>query len=412
MEFAWDGTGDGGTNIPNGLYEYLVTATEATAPAQSPGGGGGEGPPSPMMAALAGGETSYFVEPPPMPPVKKDGKWYSWEEINGPLPPLEMKISEARQQQFLNSLETAVSTQNLGGPMAPQQGSSAVTKGPTKPPTVGVKNKLGTFGAAFQRYLPNGMSVPAPTSGLPFPLPARIRLEGAPVNASFTVPALPVLDQMRAYFAKGMWDRGWQIEYFSFDDNLSAYHLRKESLGGSNAFNKVNLGLFMAHGTYGTTLDYTDSAGQTLQTYFPFYHKQNNTYDWLRLSECDLGSTNLFWMGLFACNSLEHGAFQSMYNSGRLPINNNLHILLGISSTAYATADYGQIWARKMKTMPIGAAWIDAAKDAYKAAGTNITGVITFRYAGWGNCFFDTLKNNQAPDTSGGISYVDEQVFP
>src|SRR5665213_4290949 len=53
MTFDWDGTGDGETNIPDGVYYYYVSAeTNGLADeivTNSPGGGGGS-PPSPDFA--------------------------------------------------------------------------------------------------------------------------------------------------------------------------------------------------------------------------------------------------------------------------------------------------------------------------------------------------------------------------
>jgi len=141
MSFNWDGTGTNGITIPDGLYSYVLTAQTNGAPLQ--GGGGAEGggaPPSPMMAALASGETSYFAEPPPMPPVKKDGIWYSWEEIFGPLPPIEVKIPETVQNLFLKSLEAlagqlpgssiAIAPENFGGQNMMFAGATQATKAP------------------------------------------------------------------------------------------------------------------------------------------------------------------------------------------------------------------------------------------------------------------------------------------
>ena len=50
MSYNWDGTGSGGTNLPNGIYYYYITAQTNGQPLGSGGGGtnggGGSGPPS------------------------------------------------------------------------------------------------------------------------------------------------------------------------------------------------------------------------------------------------------------------------------------------------------------------------------------------------------------------------------
>jgi hypothetical protein len=154
-----------------------------------------------------------------------------------------------------------------------------------------------------------------------------------------------------------------------------------------------------------------------------------NTYWWfgannfVKLADCSFGSSGtngLRWMALLGCNMLRDDNYQSMYNHLKLPINNNLHLLLGCSTFAGATPDIGKLWAKKMTRnallggpQTIENAWYEAGRDAYDGA-TNIVGTWSFRVAGWPNCFGDTLKEYSEPDSGNpaNITYHDGQVFP
>ena len=54
MTFDWDGTGDGETNIPDGVYTFLISAQtngESSDISEGSSGGGGGSPPAPSFAA-------------------------------------------------------------------------------------------------------------------------------------------------------------------------------------------------------------------------------------------------------------------------------------------------------------------------------------------------------------------------
>ena len=109
MNFPWDGRDNNSSNLPDGEYQFSVNATETTPPPQAPPGGGGGGLPAPgggnfamaagfgfgesypttLQQALFDGMDSYFITPPPLPPVKQNGKWVQWEEVFGPVAPIE-----------------------------------------------------------------------------------------------------------------------------------------------------------------------------------------------------------------------------------------------------------------------------------------------------------------------------------
>lgn len=60
LQFDWDGTGDGNTSLPNGVYYYSISASESASeppPPEEGGGVGGDGPPSPSSASFSGTQT-------------------------------------------------------------------------------------------------------------------------------------------------------------------------------------------------------------------------------------------------------------------------------------------------------------------------------------------------------------------
>lgn len=434
MEFDWDGTGDGGTNLPNGIYEYLVTAAQATAPSGGGGGGGtNDPPPGPGGSSMQGAQTeeaawyptspwqafaagwdSYFILPPPMPPVKIDDKWYTWESVFGPVAPIQIPLSPSFSKAMSSQLFAESSTTSSAAAAA----GAGAAKGPKKPPTKPVKGSVGTFGLAYQEYAPGGTSVAVPSSGLPSPL-HRISLEGSTGNRG-----LPILNTklLADNFVKGIKAGGWKPGFIRANNAVRAVDIRKTSLGGSNIFSSVNLGVLLTHGFYGSSVDYTTPAQQTYQTYMPFLN--NGANDWLRASECSFGSTNLRWMAVFACNFLRDQNYQSMYNQQVLPINPNLHLLCTGRSTIHGVPELLQLWAEYMtkgkgffgSPMTVRQAFFVASEDGYGNPKYSFPGgtVVAMRVAGWPNCMDDKLFSYFAPGTTdpSQITFDDHQVYP
>jgi hypothetical protein len=292
MDFAWNGRDNSGFNLPDGEYQFAVNATETTPPPAPPPGGGGGGPPAPTgsfaMAAGAGlgdnlpttpwqallaGMDTYFTVPPPMPPVKKDGKWLSWEEAFGPVPPMEVKLSGKRIEQLLAA--DAANAAILSGPEG--AGGGGGTTRPNRPPPKKIKGKPGRVGVAYQGHHPDT------TTGIPgFTRPNNI-VGLITLEPNYVLPygkirnAKPIADK----FAGTMQKYGWSTAFNYGDDRLSAALLRKTSKGGSNLFNFCNLGLLVGHGIRGTTQDGRATSTPSLQTYFPIYKTGVNAYDWV-----------------------------------------------------------------------------------------------------------------------------------
>jgi len=171
----------------------------------------------------------------------------------------------------------------------------------------------------------------------------------------------------------------------------------------------VNIGLFITHGSYGTTTE--DDYVKYTYLWFP-----NGSY--LKLSAFDFGSpgTNgLAWMTVHACGDLREANFNSMYESDELPINDNLHLLLGSSGLTYMSGRVGLGLAFNMagvngklqQTIPN--AWFNAGSTAYQNAG--ITTAVNSTVVGWPNCFFDSLGTSYSPDSDDSLQYTDQNVF-
>ena len=436
MQFDWDGTGDGSVAIPDGLYNYTVSATGATAPEPDPGDGGPDGPPGihrssattsasadawyPTSAgeALMAGLTAFYLLPPPMPPLRIDGQWYSWADIFGPLPPIEIQVPLRLQESFLQSLSgQTLSADTLDTPAV----TFTTPLAPTKPLVNGMKNAVGTFGVAYWTF-PGGKTLHPPLDGSGFPN-RRIQFDNTTFT-SWSYVNVPEFAESAKGFANGMAGGGWEQKFMKSDTNLFASDLIRNDLigySGNNLFNQVNLGLFMDHGNFGTTLDFTAAASQTKQTYFPA--GGNNPADtWIRLSDFRFGQS-LKWMAILACNSLQQNAYQSMKNAGVLPIGdtnlgftNHLHMLLGCKTYSAGTFGFGASFAKRLKAgNVVQDAWSNTGKEQYKGQPPVgiYTNTLVFKIVSWDTTLLDTLRTNTTPNASGDtLGSVDVQVYP
>ena len=209
---------------------------------------------------------------------------------------------------------------------------------------------------------------------------------------------------------------GWKLGFNKSGAKLSINELKKGSLGGNDLFGSVNLGLFINHGSYGTSLDYHSFASQTKQTYFSSDNPADASAPWIALGEFGFGGGNLRWMAILACNSLQDGAYQSMLNKGVLPLQDGNHIICGLTTVGAVGEEIGEFWAKNMLgnffTSPkkVKDAWFDAGREQYSFA-TNLTDTIVFRACGWEDCMDDKL-NSYSTTTSGDIVKEDSPVYP
>ncbi len=418
MVFDWDGTGTGGTNLPVGTYTYLITAeTNGLAlPAGTGGDGSGDGrPPSPSFAFSAfggdSGATQFWVESPsggivPLflyPPGFDTNTLTIFEEPVSWSPYSSMR--PASSASFAADTPGGTS-EDYGG--APSQTSRA----PKRPPINPVKGRAGVYGIAYDTYSANGngFTIQSPDNGLN--VGQRIHLEGHSGSTStFRYPPLvPYKWEANAFIAqmkKGNWSQG----FAKVDNQFTINDLR----GSGTMFNTVKLGLLLLHGTYGTSQDF--KANQTDQIYFPITSGHSASY--IRASEMSFGNSatnGLKWMGILACNSLQHSSWSSMQSLGAVPYNSSLHLILGSDSVIWTEEHVASYWAKYMivgktnQTLSVESAWYAAGQDAYAETLFNYTNQMNFAASGDASCRNDTLKTYSNP---GGASFYNSvKVWP
>lgn len=413
LQFGWDGTGDGSANIPDGVYYYVISAqTNAGASSALMSSAGlissslasfspvveelvetwimpsdGSGSPVPFALYPPGIDTNGFV---------------IFDATRSELQP-------ARTTAFSRSSHTvADSSSSYNG------ASSQSTVAPTRPPTNPVKNGVGTVGVAYFDHLTTN-TYSNPRNGLPLSgNGGKIQIEDGYGGIRFD--PIPEAATCASKFVARMQKKAWKKGFIKGSTDFSVNDLRKGSLGGNDLFGSVNLGLFIDHGNYGTSIDWHSWASQSEQTYFASANPADASAPWIALSEFGFGGGNLKWMAILACNCLHDDQYQSMINSGVFPLTSGNHLLCGMTTIGAIGEDLGEVWAKKMTGSFLSSpesvkdAWFDAGQAQYQYA-TNLTGPITFRVAGWDNCLDDTLKS--FPDTtSDTMDYRDRQVYP
>jgi hypothetical protein len=126
-------------------------------------------------------------------------------------------------------------------------------------------------------------------------------------------------------------------------------------------------------------------------------------------------------MGIFACNMLYRDNALDMYNKGVLPMNPNLHILLGEETSIFMYPEFGRLWSSFMNGGEDGVkhtvidSWVSASEKAHKVPGVVPSGhTVIMTCAYWPDCVNDKLilyTDNSSTDPS-EILFHREQVFP
>ena len=272
MQFAWDGTGGGGSSLPVGYYTYFFTAqTNGLAHLRGggSGGGGGGGVPMPSIASTDLTDSTQLWAIPadgpgsPVPfgiyPPGFDTSSLSTFEA-----PMTLGLSKSIESSHSQSLSRMESTSGGGG-SGYSGAASQASRAPVRPPINPVRGRAGVFGVAYQTYSANGrgFTLAPPDNGLNIGI--KIGMEGhTPGQSTFLYKPLALYKQEANNFMGQMKKANWSRGFAKVDDNLAIDDLRSS---GANVFNQVKLGLLMLHGTYGSTIDY--KANQAKQMYFP-----------------------------------------------------------------------------------------------------------------------------------------------
>jgi Bacterial Ig domain/FlgD Ig-like domain len=407
--FDWDGTGDSETSIPDGVYSYLITASTNGAP----------------MALLSSGPSAaslnvtniWALEPGSEDPVPF-AIYPIGYDTNG------MTIFKATQAQInylIGDTDTTASVTSSGSryftPMgAGAAGSSQSTLTPMRPPTAKGKGTIGTFYAGYQNYFIAPyltFTTPPILSGNPF-VNKFVQVDGQANQSQASQPEhwgqVMEFGQLANGFVTAM--QGGR-----YKGSVNPFILSSDVTGG--IFNSANVGLLCCHCSYGTSAE-SDGA---IRSYLRFFNAGTTTPTFCKLDACSFGgaTTNgLKWMAILACGVLQNSGYNSLYSLGRLPINEDLHLLLTTSTVATAAPTIGSLWANNMlgdgtTNVPpetVEQSWFDAGTVGYVPETNHIT--IVFRVAGWPDAFSEHLSDVAASPGTGNVLDItkqDQQVY-
>ncbi len=418
MLFNWDGTGTGETNLPNGIYYYYISAqTNGESDEIEDGGsGGGSGgsPPTPSFASdssqlwVVSANSEDVVPLAIYPPGFDTNGLTIFAATPSEIQALRSSSSSAESTVAMDSGSGISADDASGGSSVSSQNSSAA---PQRPPNNPIRGLAGSFAIAYQTFTANGPSGYHLTAPLNEPYFPNITIENSSGGTFLPRPS----HKLEAdNFVSEMQHWGWTKGFVKADDQLKLSDLQ----GSGTPFNQVNLGVFLGHGTYGTSPDYY--ANGCDQMYFPI--SSGTGAQWLRMSDMNLGgagTNGLKWMALKTCVSLYPSDWQNMQFYGVYPYNNNLHLLLGSATDCATSATLLQLWARYMNfgtstnynPLTVRAAWYQAAKDAWHNTPFPSGTVIKFVVTGDAACSEDMLQTNYPPE---GVWFYDTpvQVYP
>ncbi|MCX6891856.1 MAG: DUF6345 domain-containing protein [Verrucomicrobia bacterium] len=413
MLYNWDGTGDGGSSIPDGVYTYLLSAqTNGQAYNQGSGGGIDTDPPPVPSFGVQAESTDIFALAPNAACVVPLILYPPGYDTNG------FDIFEATwaEATALNSPALERNTINLATFAGVSSGYSGAasqsTRAPQRKPTSGVKGTSGTFGICYKTYATNGFASLHPRTGWPYPLPPRVAIDGQ----SRTAQTVDYRIRQYRYLARGfeaeMQKSGWKTAFLKEEDQWSAADIKRPDRGGNSIFNTCNFGMLMTHGSYGNTGTTGTEADGVSYTYL--WLGQD---DYVRLADMDCGSagTNgLRWMTIYACNILRPYNYDSMNDAGLIPVNEKLHLLIGPSTDSIAIPGIGYEYAHNLtaKNQTIVDAFNNALETELFLNRLFVTNTIKAAVSFWPACINDKLSDAHDPDPLNGLQYQETQVFP
>lgn len=353
--FNWDGTGDGGASIADGVYHYFISAQTNGQPfqGQAPGGGGSSGG-SPPLPSLASPSSTGSAEP-ELFAIPSDG--------SGPAVPLVLYppcidtngfiIFEASWSEMMPPRTSLLSSRTMDSSGAngvtPMDATASAqsTTAPTRAQTAAVKNAVNNYGLAYWDY-PDGRTLTIPGNGQPYPITGVVHLDGI-TSRNCEYEALWNGGATRLRLGVAFENRGWKEAFVKGDNDLSAQTIRRsdQSYGGGELFTGVTLGVFLSHGSYGTDPDYSHGASASLQTYFPSGNPSDSGDNaWLRMCQFGFGGS-LKWLAMEACYSLCDPNYGSMSSVGAIPLKTT-HLLCGATTEVPASADVFREWGDRL----------------------------------------------------------------
>jgi hypothetical protein len=406
MSWDFDGYDSNGALLQPALYWYVLAAqTNGLLSQISSGGGSGGpgGPPMPSLASTMADSMELFAMP-------NDG--------SGAAVPLaiyppgydtnSLTIFEASWSEMTASRTAPLlSAASMGSTVTPNDASpagyggpsSASTKGPSRKPKERHIGVLGNYGILYQE---GSLYCKPPKLTMPLP-PYYVKIDGDPVGASLANPAEPRIADVAKSFVTGMKNSGYTNSWSKGSGKWTVNELK----GDGALINTVNLGLVIAHASYGET---AENGADAIK----------HTYTWLtdgsyvHLNDMRLGAGGtLRWMTMLTCNTLRDQNIQSYSSAGGLGtiINDNLHLLLSANTVMSGTENTTAFYAANLKKkMTFPTAWYKALRDSIAKASTQPSGTRVAKVMGHQPCFNDQLMSWQDPDP--GIYSQTNQVYP
>jgi len=408
MAWDFDGKGYGGTNLPAGLYSYLLTA-QTNGQQMMMMNGGGESFSS-SSASLSGAEplelwvlqgSGVSVPLNIYPPGMATNGLTIFEASESEVRALNNAVLTSDELVTKTKSATATESESGGGAEAAYSSPSQNTRGPTRKPKQGHIGKTGTYGIAFDTF-PDGISCNPPRTGFPIS-PFYVKIDGN--RTHFDADPIRGSEYIGTLFNQFMGKSGYKASFIKHGNQWTP-----SSISGANGiFNSVNLGILITHASWGDTTE----SDFVLHTYL--WH---NDATYARLGDLRLGSpgTNgLRWMTMFTCSSLRPANINSMSTHGVIGqvITEDLHLLLGMETTIVETPRTGWNYATNLvaeQTFPN--AWFNALRSSLSLVSPPPTNTVVARVLGWNPCFDDTLHYYNDPDTSQGIFSRSSQVWP
>jgi len=231
---------------------------------------------------------------------------------------------------------------SFGQDLSPQRIAYVIT---ASPPfiTYSTYKTFGTFGMMYQGHHPKLSPSNRPQRGAPF---GQVTFA---TESGYQPPwgKIKAVKRIASDLALRFPISGYPLGFIYGDDDVSGDALRKSSLGGSNIFNNVTIGLFAGHSA---------AAKENIvalahpQTYIPIYHTGAGSMDWVGMFDMDLGSSNLKWAAFYSCNLFRdssyraNGCYSQMKNNSHLAINTDLHIMQGYATEMSVRHDMGLFW--------------------------------------------------------------------
>jgi hypothetical protein len=414
LTFDWDGTGDSETSIPDGVYYYLISAAinGESGDAMLSGGSGSLA----RSSAVRAESSELWAVAPDSENVLPLAIYPQGSDTND-LTIFRATQSEIESLTASSSSESSVAMDSGGSSFASPAysgPSGQASRFPMRPPIMPTKNALGSFGICYEQYLPNGFTTAAPLTGFPFPLQTHVAIDGYPAGTFFYLAPLREFKAVATRFSSALQNGDWKPSFIKANEQFWVTDIEKSSLGGSSIFNNVNIGMLMGHGSYATTAE----DDNVKYTYF-WVADSKHGVGYLRLADFDFGGSDptngLEWMTLYSCSMLNPTCYNSMNNNFKLPVNENLHLLMGCSTVAYTSTKLGKLYGKYLagsfftaqQTVPN--AWIDAGTNSYQ--NFSVTNAINFRVVGWPDCFDDTITSPNDPDPDDGLMFNDVRVY-